>query len=258
VADQVDVQLVGVLGRGDGEHLVVRLFEGGPWPEQPQSAAHPVDVRVDRDLRASEGEEHDHGGGLPTHARKTGEEIKRGFAGCLGEPVEIGRIPQFSENLLDARRLGRAETARLDGGLDLLGRRVPHLLPSGKPLAQPGVGDIAVAVVGVLGENPADELGDWVAVRFVHRPPIELPQPVADREHPTPRGAAPVRIPLGDARSLSGRNRRDLAGGEHYPVGERHRARIFRPTQPVDPLVRPRKSGKEVCGRSRRCNQRVN
>src|SRR6188474_50514 len=47
VADQVDVELVGVLGVDDPKHLVVRFRERGALAEEPEPPAHPVDVRID-------------------------------------------------------------------------------------------------------------------------------------------------------------------------------------------------------------------
>ena len=77
-----------------------------------------------------------------------------------------------------------AEAAGPDRLLDLLDRRVADLLPGREALAQRREGAVAVAVVGVLGEDGLDQLGDRVPVRLVDRPPVHLAQPVADRPHP--------------------------------------------------------------------------
>src|SRR4029079_18958577 len=50
VSDQVHVQLVGVDGVDEGQHLVVGPLEGGAFREEPEAAADAVDVDVDRDL----------------------------------------------------------------------------------------------------------------------------------------------------------------------------------------------------------------
>ena len=83
------------------------------------------------------------------------------------------------------------EAAGADRLLDLVDRRVADLLPGREALAQRGEGAVAVAVVGVLGEDGLDQLGDRVAVRLVDRLPVHLPQPVADRPHPPLVGSLP-------------------------------------------------------------------
>ena len=75
------------------------------------------------------------------------------------EPVEVV-VVEGLEDLLDPHRLGRREAAGPDRLLDLLDRRVAHLVPALEALAQARVGDVAVAVVGVLGEDGEDELVD--------------------------------------------------------------------------------------------------
>src|SRR5262249_61951128 len=95
-------------------------------------------------------------------------------AGALGEPAQLRLVAELPQDLLDPWGLGDAQAPGLDRRLDLLGRRVPDLLPGREPLPQPGVGDVAVAVVRVLGENRPDELRDRVAVRPDDGSPREL------------------------------------------------------------------------------------
>ena len=51
VADQVHVQLVGVLGVDDRQHLLVGLLQRGAWRKRPSRAADAMDVDVDGELR---------------------------------------------------------------------------------------------------------------------------------------------------------------------------------------------------------------
>ena len=111
-------------------------------------------------------------------------------------------------------------------------------LPGGEALAHAAVGDVAVAVVGVLGEDRPHQLGDRVAVRLVHRAPVHLAQPVADRQHPPARGPLPGGVPLRDPAQLA---RPGRCAGRARPapaparsgsaiaclLGQRHAARIL-------------------------------
>src|SRR5215218_775733 len=117
----------------------------------------------------------------------------------------------MSEDLLNPGRLRRAETAGLDRGLDLLGRCVADLLPGPESIAQAGVRDVAVVVVGVLREHTADQLGDRVPVRLVDRPAVELAEAIPDRQHAPARGPPPLGVALGDARRRLRRDRSRLA-----------------------------------------------
>ena len=85
----------------------------------------------------------------------------------------------------------------LIASIDLLDRGVADLDPGRQRGAQALVGDVAVAVVGVLGEDRAHELGDRVPVRVVDGTPVELAQPVADRADPR-RAAGAVQLRSGD------------------------------------------------------------
>jgi hypothetical protein len=76
--------------------------------------------------------------------------------------------------VLDARRLARRQAAWADCLLDHLDIRVAHVDPCGQRRTQALVGDVAIAVGGVLGEDRANQLGDRVPVRVVHGPPVDL------------------------------------------------------------------------------------
>src|SRR5215208_4860408 len=181
-----------------------------------------MDVGVDRDLRTPEAGDQHAGRGLAADPREIVEEGKRLLAGRLRQPVQVGVFAELPEDLLDPRGLGHAQTAGLDRRLDLLRRRVADLVPGREPLAQPVVGDVSVAVVGVLGEHRADELGDRVSVRLVDGSPIELAEPVADRQDPSPRRSAPFGVTLRDSGRRAGRERRGAPVGEHDLAGQWH------------------------------------
>ena len=110
-------------------------------------------------------------GGFAADARqrRAGTPATPRAARVLG-PVEVGRVAEPLEDRLDPRRLLLAEAAGADRLLDLVDRRVADLLPGREALAQRGEGAVAVAVVGVLGEDGLDQLGDRVPVRLVDRP----------------------------------------------------------------------------------------
>ena len=140
--------------------------------------------------------------GRPQVKIRTQAAVLRPTPGSAGQELErllAGRRPRSSRGRGGRRARGGSpgsaapsvgEPARADRLLDLVERRVADLLPGREALAQAGVGDVAVAVVGVLGEHGLDQLGDRMAVRLVDRAPVELAQPVADRPHP------PLRRPL--------------------------------------------------------------
>ena len=62
------------------------------------------------------------------------------------------------EDRLDPRRLDLRDPAAPDRLLDLVDRRVADLLPAREALAQPEIGDVAVAVVGRLRQDRQDQL----------------------------------------------------------------------------------------------------
>ena len=70
------MELVGILRRHDRQHLVVGLLEGGFGREEPEAAADPVDVDVDRDLRDPPGEDENAGGGFAAYAGEVEEELE--------------------------------------------------------------------------------------------------------------------------------------------------------------------------------------
>ena len=96
-------------------------------------------------------------------------------------------------------------------------------LPAREALAQPRVGDVAVAVVGVLGEDRQHQLVERSAVRHVAGMPVEAAQPVADRAHAAPVAAASRRSGAGfrAARAQSYRRapRWQAGAARGYPRG---------------------------------------
>jgi hypothetical protein len=99
------------------------------------------------------------------------------------------------------------QSAGLDGVLDILAGGVAHRRPGAEALAQAQERDVAVAVVGRLGQDGEDQLVEAVAVRRRDRAPVDEPQPVAQRQDATPRRALPLRAGDGDAASGSGHGR---------------------------------------------------
>ena len=113
--------------------------------------------------------------------------------GSSAEEREVRRVRQRAQDLLDPHGLLAVQAAGLDRRLDLLQRRVAHLLPGREARAQAQVGDVAVAVVGRLREHGEDQLLEPVAVRRRDRPAVDEPQPIAQRAHATRRGRRPAR-----------------------------------------------------------------
>ena len=105
------------------------------------------------------------GGGLAPHAGQRGQVRARLRDRQLGEERQVRRVRQGAQDLLDPHGLLAVQAAGLDRGLDLLQRRVAHLLPGGEARAQAQVGDVAVAVVGRLREDGQDQLLEPLAVR---------------------------------------------------------------------------------------------
>src|ERR1044072_4169807 len=129
VAYQVNVQLLGVVGVDDRQHLVVGALEGCLRWKQLEPAANPVDVDVDRDLRDVPGEDEDAGRGFAADARQREQELERLFAARSLGPVEIRRLSELFEDLLDPRRLLLCEAAGTDRLLELVQRCIADLLP---------------------------------------------------------------------------------------------------------------------------------
>src|SRR5947209_13988280 len=67
VAQEVDVELELLAGRGEREHLVVELVEAGARGEEVQAGADARDVRVHRDVAPPDGEEQHARGGPLSH-----------------------------------------------------------------------------------------------------------------------------------------------------------------------------------------------
>ncbi len=105
VPDQVHVQLVGVLGVDDRQHLVVGALEGGLGREQAEPAADPVDVDVDRDLGDAPGEDQHAGRGFAPDAGQREQELERLLARRRLGPVEVRGLAEQLEDRLDPRRL---------------------------------------------------------------------------------------------------------------------------------------------------------
>src|SRR6266480_3734134 len=83
--------------------------------------------------------------------------------------------------------------------LDLVNGGLEHGPPVGEARSQPRVGDVAVAVVGVLGEDRQDQLIERSAVGLVPRAAVESAQTVSNRAHPAPVWLMPLRQALGGA-----------------------------------------------------------
>jgi hypothetical protein len=86
VAQEVDVELELLAGRGEREHRVVLLLEGSAGAQESQARSHARDVRIDRDVAQAVGEEQHAGGGLAPHAGQ-GAEVGAAFGhGRLAHP----------------------------------------------------------------------------------------------------------------------------------------------------------------------------
>ena len=89
---------------------------------------------------------------------------------------------------------------------------------------RPAVGDVAVAVVRVLGEDRQHELVDRVAVRLVALRSVELAEPVADRPHPPRRRPLPALRDGEPAAGGRGRRRRCAAPSPRHIRARRRRS----------------------------------
>ena len=166
-----------LLARGrQREHLVVQLLERRALAQQCEPPADARDVGVDGNVVQAVGEQQHARGRLAPDARQRDEVVARLLERDPRQPVErelVWRIARVvgdrAQDRLDAGRLHLRDAAGADRLLDLLERRVAHLLPARHPCAQAQVGDVAVAVVGRLREHRQDQLGDRVAVRSHQR-----------------------------------------------------------------------------------------
>ena len=86
-----------------------------------------------------------------------------------------------AKDVLDAWRLRDRQAAGPDGFRDLGQRGLADLGPGGQALAQAGVGNVAIAVVGVLGEHGEHQLVDGGAVGLRHGPPVLDAKALEDR-----------------------------------------------------------------------------
>ena len=153
---------------------------------RPSREADPVDVGVDRQLGAVVGEEQHAGGGLAPHSGQAFEELERPSRGARSSQstVEAGRLTPL-------RSPARISWIRRDLTFDM----PPGLIasstsrsgasatscPAREARAQPRVGDVAVAVVRVLGQDRQDQLVERRVVGQVARPAVVGAQAVADR-----------------------------------------------------------------------------
>jgi len=203
----------------------VQLVEAGARPQQPEPGADPGDVRVDRDVVQSVGEQQHARGRLAPDARQRDEIVaclldrharqpvqrngSRPAGGCLGSRPGLPWVGRDgAQDRLDAPRLHLRDAARPDRLLDDGDGRVAHVLPCGQALAQAQVGDIPVAVVGRLGQDGQHQLCDRVPVRRHARDAVHLAQPCGDAQHTRPRGRLPRASP---------RARRTNGGCWHVP-----------------------------------------
>ena len=227
--------------RGELQHRVVQLVEGGLRTQQAQAGADSRDMRIDRDVAQSEREEQHAGRGLASDARQRAEVGARlGDRGVL-DPVEVQRVADRAQDRLDARGLHLRDAAGADRLLDLLERRVADRVPVCEALAQPQVRDVAVAVVRRLREDRQHELGDRVAVRWRDRHAVDLGEPRADARHPRPRRSpSRRRAPPGSTRG----SLRLCPALDERPPRRAARRRCLRGAR-----ARPRQTGPPHCPR---------
>ena len=194
VGDQVDVQLIGVVGVGDREHLVVGALERGAFAETARAAHRPGRRGCRPGSRACRGRRSSRR--RRSCARRPGSSTRKAIASSrsasasqssVGSSVGVGSSRStcwIRGALLGARPPGRIASSTA------LHRSVANLDPGRQRRAQPRVGDVSVAVVGVLGEDRAHELCDRSTVRMVDRTAVELAEAIANREHA--RSARPL------------------------------------------------------------------
>ena len=247
VGDQVDVQLVGVLGVGDREHLVVGALERGRWPGTARAARRPGRRGCRPGSRAARGRRSSRrppSCARPRAARPGTRSPRRGRRRRASRGSARRRLERSAARAAPAGSaapsIGARPPGRIASSTTSTGG-VADLDPGRQRLAQALVGDVAIAVVGVLGEDRPHQLGDRVAVRVVDRAPVELAQPVADRAHPLRAAGAASR-------------RLRLARPACAPSG----ARIFSAAMAaVEQAVDPRRRGADLLppGRRRRARR---
>ena len=110
---------------------------------------------------------------------------------CGLGPVEVGRLAERSRIAWMRGAFCGPEAAGADRLLDLGERRVAHCLPGRESFSQRGEGAIAVAIVGVLGEDGLDQLMTGCPMRLIQRAPVHLPQSIPNRPHPRLAGPFP-------------------------------------------------------------------
>src|SRR5215208_1216735 len=180
MADQGDVELVRLVG--ESQHLVVRLLERRPGPKEPQAGADAEDVSVDRHVREPVREEQDARRRLAPDPRQRAQVLASLLDRGRLEPSQVVAVERAQDGL-DHLRLRGCQAPGANRLLHLLRGRVAHSRPIRKPLAQPAVGDVAVAVVGVLREHREHQLVDGRAVGFELGLAVRRPQAFHDRPH---------------------------------------------------------------------------
>ena len=210
VGDQVHVQLVGVLGGGDREHLVVRLVERGALRGTGRAARRPGGRACRPGSRA--------GRRRRSARRRRSCAPPREARSGTRSPRRAAR-PRASRGR--AGRPGRAPAGRPGSAAPCVGREAAgadRLLTTSAgasrtsaqvgSAAQAGVGDVAVRVRGVLGEDRAGRARGPGRRAGGSRAPVHLAQAVADREDPR-RGA------VGASRLWCSRGHaaKDISGG---------------------------------------------
>ena len=97
------MQLELLAGRGEGEHPIVELLEGGARGQQAQPDGDAGDVRVDGNLAQAEREQEDAGGGLSPDARQCGELLARLRERHRGQVLERNLAGAVSGDLPEDR-----------------------------------------------------------------------------------------------------------------------------------------------------------
>ena len=126
--------------------------------------------------------------------------------------------------------VGASPPGRIASSISASGRGA-HRRPGVEALAQAAVGDVAVAVVGVLRQHRQDQLVDRRAVGLRHRAAVLGAQPVADRAHAALVGRLPH-----CARQAYGPDRKAHAGRGAAHGGRRRRGPLAPRGRRADPL----------------------
>jgi hypothetical protein len=165
VAQQVDVQLELLAGRGEREHLVVELLERGAGAQQAAGASRRARRACRPAPRAGRSEQQHAGGRLAADAGQRAERSRDLLGGASaiqsrlsGSPI-ARRICWIRTDLTFEMPPGRIASSTSCAGAS----RTASQLAKRSRKAQEG--DVAVAVVGALREHGEDQLVDRAAVR---------------------------------------------------------------------------------------------